>query len=239
VNFNLNKGGEAIGLFAADGTQIDAVTFGAQTSDVSEGRCPDGTASIVFLPTPTPRAANICPSGNTAPVLAPIGNKFVHQGQTLSFTAGATDADVPSQTLTFGLDGGAPAAAHINGSSGLFTWPTVGVPAPSTNLMTVRVTDNGTPSLDDSELIAVVVLAPLNFSQLNRTGNQLTFGWQAAPNQTYRVEYKDDLSAGGAWTTLPGSENLSTVGGSLSVTVDVTDPPHPLHNRFYRVELVQ
>src|SRR5207247_6392317 len=33
ASFQLNKAGEAIGLFAADGTQIDAVTFGAQTND--------------------------------------------------------------------------------------------------------------------------------------------------------------------------------------------------------------
>lgn len=34
----------AIGLFAADGTQIDAVTFGAQTNNVSEGRFATWTA---------------------------------------------------------------------------------------------------------------------------------------------------------------------------------------------------
>src|SRR5205807_6095837 len=98
------------------------------------------TIQIVVLPPP-----------NTAPTLAPISNKFVHQGETVSFTASATDSDVPMQTLTFSLDPGAPAAANINASSGLFTWPTTGVPAPATNVVTVRVTDNGSPSLDDSK----------------------------------------------------------------------------------------
>src|SRR5439155_13849624 len=84
VSFQLNKAGEQIGLFASDGLQIDAVTFGLQTSDVSEGRCPEGTTNIVVLATPSPRAANNCAANNTAPVLNAIGNKYVHQGQTLS-----------------------------------------------------------------------------------------------------------------------------------------------------------
>ena len=100
--------------------------------------------------------------------------------------------------------------------------------------MTVRVADNGTPSLDDSELFAVIVLAPLNFGQLSRTGNQLTMGWESAPGQTYRVLYKDDLNAP-TWMTLPGAENLSSGGGTLSVMVDVTGTPH----RFYTVRVVE
>src|SRR5262249_6644741 len=102
VNFQLNKAGEQIGLFAADGSAIDTVTFGPQTNDVSQGRCPDGANNIVSQPTPTPAAANNCGTGgNTAPVLAPIGNKLVHQGQTLTFTNSATDAEAPPQILTF------------------------------------------------------------------------------------------------------------------------------------------
>src|SRR5207245_1372795 len=110
------------GLFAADGSQVDAITFGPQTSDVSEGRCPDGTDNIVSMPSPTPRAPNSC--GNRPPVLDSIGNKIVHRGQTVTFTASATDPDYPPQTLTFSLDAGAPTGASINPSSGLFIWPT-------------------------------------------------------------------------------------------------------------------
>ncbi|MBI5387135.1 MAG: lamin tail domain-containing protein [Verrucomicrobia bacterium] len=59
VNFNLRQAGEAIGVFAADGTLIDAVAFSAQTSDVSEGRYPDGAAARYSMTTPTPRAPNV------------------------------------------------------------------------------------------------------------------------------------------------------------------------------------
>jgi hypothetical protein len=65
TSFQLSKNGEAIGLFAPDGTQIDAVTFGPQTNNISEGRYPDGAAQRYFMPTPTPRAPNI--TGRPAP----------------------------------------------------------------------------------------------------------------------------------------------------------------------------
>jgi hypothetical protein len=58
VNFRLRAAGEAIGLFAADGVQIDAVTFGQQTNNISMGRSPDGSEDVVFLPQPSPRQAN-------------------------------------------------------------------------------------------------------------------------------------------------------------------------------------
>ncbi|MGC8830247.1 MAG: lamin tail domain-containing protein [Verrucomicrobiia bacterium] len=50
VNFALSASGEAVGLFYPDGTVIDAVVFGQQSVDVSEGRFPDGGTNIVKFP---------------------------------------------------------------------------------------------------------------------------------------------------------------------------------------------
>ena len=72
VPFKLDKAGEAIGLFAPDGTAIDAVNFGAQTSNVSEGRYPDGGALRLFMPIPSPKAANILPPAPTPPSVTSI-----------------------------------------------------------------------------------------------------------------------------------------------------------------------
>ncbi len=58
ANFKLSQSGETIGLYASDGTIIDAVAFGTQTNNVSEGHYPDGTGPLYFMTTPTPRAAN-------------------------------------------------------------------------------------------------------------------------------------------------------------------------------------
>ena len=69
VPFKLDKSGEAIGLFAPDGTAIDAVVFGAQTSNVSEGRYPDGGALRLFMPAPSPNAPNILPPASNVPTV--------------------------------------------------------------------------------------------------------------------------------------------------------------------------
>ncbi len=93
---------------------------------------------------------------NVAPVLAPIGNKVVQVGAELTFTATATDADVPANTLTFSLGATFPAGATINGSTGAFSWtPTAG--QVGTHVDTVKVTDNGAPALGDFESISIEV----------------------------------------------------------------------------------
>jgi hypothetical protein len=83
VNFALAAAGEAIGLFAPDGAQIDAVVFGPQTADVSMGRYPDGSATIVSMPgTATPRGPNRID-------FSPGPLRFidaVRQGESLEFT---------------------------------------------------------------------------------------------------------------------------------------------------------
>ncbi len=59
ISFKLSAKGESIALFDPNGQQIDAVAFGAQTPDVSEGRSTDGAPQpFVVLPTATPGASN-------------------------------------------------------------------------------------------------------------------------------------------------------------------------------------
>ena len=59
VSFSLKAGGEALGVFSATGVQIDAVTFATQGLDVSQGRLPDGSPTIVtFSQVPSPAASN-------------------------------------------------------------------------------------------------------------------------------------------------------------------------------------
>jgi hypothetical protein len=58
VNFKLNASGETIGLYTAAGETINEVTFGAQSTDVSQARVPDGSVGWAFLTTPTPGATN-------------------------------------------------------------------------------------------------------------------------------------------------------------------------------------
>ena len=94
---------------------------------------------------------------NQAPVLDPIGNRSVETETLLTFTASASDADLPANTLTFSLDASAPAGASIHPTTGVFTW----TPSEAQGLgifpVTVRVTDNGIPVLDDFENLNILV----------------------------------------------------------------------------------
>ena len=69
VPFGLDKGGDALRLFRADGLPLDEVIFGKQKKDKSAGRYPDGSPAIIALPTPTPGAPNII---NARPLLSSI-----------------------------------------------------------------------------------------------------------------------------------------------------------------------
>ncbi|MDO1448406.1 malectin domain-containing carbohydrate-binding protein [Rhodocytophaga aerolata] len=136
----------------------------------------DGTLNINFLTgaanMPKVSAIEVIPVSivNQAPVLATIGNKTVTVGQTLSFTATATDADA-SQTKTYSLVG-APQGATINATTGAFSW----TPAQTGSFsFTVKVTDNGTPALSDEEQITVLVSAVgANAIRINAGGTTQT-----------------------------------------------------------------
>jgi hypothetical protein len=69
VPFKLSKDGEAIGLFAPDGTPIDVVIFGGQTANVTEGRYPDAGGLRLIMPTPSPMSPNILPPATQAPTI--------------------------------------------------------------------------------------------------------------------------------------------------------------------------
>ena len=114
-------------------------------------------------------------TGNNAPVLAAIGNKTVKELTPLTFTATATDADA-GQTLSYSLDVGAPAGATIGASTGAFSWTPTEAQGPGNYPITVRVTDNGSPTSNDFEAITVTVSeansAPVLAAITDRTINE-------------------------------------------------------------------
>ena len=109
---------------------------------------------------------------NTVPVLDPVGNQVVDEGVLLGFTATATDADLPANSLTFSLSG-APPGASINPTTGAFTWTPTEAQGAGAYLFDVVVTDDGSPNLAASELILVTVdevnIAPV----LDPVGNRV------------------------------------------------------------------
>jgi pectate lyase len=95
-------------------------------------------------------------SANTAPTLSPIPDTNIIAGVTLNITNVATDPDVP---LTFSLLS-APGNATLGASSGVFTWRPLIAEAGTTNLITVKVADNGSPILSATQSFHVIVSAP-------------------------------------------------------------------------------
>jgi hypothetical protein len=226
VSFKLDKSGESIGLYGADGNPVDYVIYGPQADDVSQGRYPDGDRAVIWaMPNPTPGAANQIP--NTAPVLAQIGDQFIHVGQTLRLSVTATDAESAFQQLSFTLDSGAPIGATIDPVTGSFTWVATNAVVPSTNAVTVRVTDNGTPPLSGSASFSVIIL-PLPQLDSALAGSVLHLSFQGLPGRTYQVQFKDDLSDTG-WTALTSS--LPGTGALLEADDDLASR----RQRYYRI----
>jgi hypothetical protein len=58
LKFRLSIDGETLSLYYKDGRLIDSHTFGVQTSDVSEGRSPDGADTWIKFNSPTPGTSN-------------------------------------------------------------------------------------------------------------------------------------------------------------------------------------
>jgi hypothetical protein len=229
VNFSLARGGEALGLFAPDGTQVDAVLFGPQTDDVSQGRFPNGVGTVHFFQNPTPGAPNVV-GGNSPPVLSPIPDQVVYLGRSLSLTAQATDPD-QGQSLSFALTD-SPQGAVIHSVTGLLTWTPSPAQAPSTNIFTVRVADNGSPSLSATRSFQVIVAIPPTVSAGLVTGDQFRFSFDAFPGKRYQIEYKNELSEP-AWQPL-GAERLAEQS-----EITATDGFSGRAHRFYRVRLVE
>jgi parallel beta-helix repeat protein len=94
---------------------------------------------------------------NTPPVLATIADQDVMEGTTITFSVTATDGDVPANQLTFSLESGAPEGATIDPVTGLFSWTPTEAQGPGAYDVTVKVTDDGSPSLSGTATFRVTV----------------------------------------------------------------------------------
>ena len=169
---------------------------------------------------------------NTPPVLTAMSNWTVNVGQTVAFTADATDTDSPPQTLTFSLLSG-PAAAtltQINNTNANFNWRPSVPDADTTNLIALRVADNGSPPLSATQAFKVTVnalnppvLAPASFS-----GGLFSLQVTGALGPDYEIQRSSNLvDWAAAFTT--NSPGLPFVWGDTNAA---TVPA-----QFYRVKV--
>jgi hypothetical protein len=210
------------GIFTWTPGETDGPGTNSITVRVTDNGSPPLSASRTF--------SVIVNEVNSAPVLTAISDRTIHAGAILNLTNSAADPDIPANTLAFSLDPGAPAGASINSSNGVFTWATQPEDANTTNAVTVRVTDDGTPPLNDTKSFVVTVVAP-PLQSISLSNNVVTIAWSAIAGEVYRVQYSEELP-GTNWIDLPPDV---TAPGSVA---SKDDSLGSAAQRFYRVLVV-
>ncbi len=127
-------------------TSIQATNAGSYSVAVSNTAGSATSASATLVVT----------AANTAPTFSPVPDSNIIAGVTLNITNVATDPDLP---LTFSLLS-TPGNASLDAASGVFSWRPLISQAGTTNLITVKVTDNGTPNLSATQSFNVIVSEP-------------------------------------------------------------------------------
>ena len=165
---------------------------------------------------------------NHAPVLSPIPTQLVNEGNTLTFTISATDADAPPQQLAFSLGPGAPAGASLDPVSGVFSWtpPLSGYSV--TNPVSVQVSDNASPPQSSTASFNIVVVPRPVLLSMDEVNGSIIVAWSVLPGLSYQPQYKENLPDA-SWTA------LGPVLVATSPTISVTDNPGTNLQRFYRL----
>lgn len=166
---------------------------------------------------------------NRPPVLTPMTNQLVFVGQAIAFSATATDPDIPRQNLQFSLGGTPPPGASINPTNGAFVWLPAPDQFPSTNTITIVVTDDGSPPRADAKSFTATVLG-LRLEPPVPTPDGRTLIWNVPSGRNFRVEFKTNLDDAN-WRPL--TDVISATNGTLVVPDPAPDP-----QRFYRLLLL-
>ena len=166
---------------------------------------------------------------NSAPALSPILSQTIHAGAKLSLHCIGQDAPGEDGTLTFSLDA-APLGTSIDATNGALSWQSLDADAGNTNHFLVRVTDNGLPSLSDTQSFDVLVVARPIIQGIGMTNDLVTVTWSAIAGHSYALQGNDDLTLTN-WLDLGGTVMSSSTTASQTNFIFGT----PL--RFYRVRL--
>ncbi|HVV00738.1 MAG TPA: family 43 glycosylhydrolase, partial [Verrucomicrobiae bacterium] len=164
--------------------------------------------------------------------VTPAPNRTVGAGQSLALTNTATEPASPPQTITYSLLSG-PGDAAVDSASGLFRWrPGVGR-APSTNPVSIRATDDGSPAQSATQnfLVTITNLTAPRFGTVSLANGTLQVSVSGDSGPDYVLESATALTPPISWT--PILTNSAPVPPfTWSVPAPSTDS-----TRFYRLEL--
>jgi hypothetical protein len=166
---------------------------------------------------------------NQAPLLAPVATQAILAGRVLRVTNAASDADIPAQTLSFNLLK-SPSGSAIDANAGGFTWRPAIAQSPSTQAVTVVVSDSGTPPMSATQSFSVKVSAPavpvLTFPVVTNAGDGFWITGDAGPD--YQILASTNLTSWSAIAT-------GTPAALPWFWTDTNSAPGAAH--FYRVRL--
>jgi hypothetical protein len=170
---------------------------------------------------------------NSAPVLTGPTNQVIDVLALWTANATAIDTDLPPNTLTFELASG-PDGLTVS-SGGLISWTPTEAQGPSTNTVTVRVFDDGVPSLSATNSFVVAVRSATNapppvIQSISVSNGIVTITWSAVAGRNYMLERKND------WDGTNWSEVLPAAS-AIGPTATATDAVGDAVQRFYRVVL--
>jgi hypothetical protein len=166
---------------------------------------------------------------NTLPTLVPIANQTVNVGQTVAFTASATDTDQPPQTLTFSLLSGI-GSATLNANTGAFAWRPAVTNANTTNSFALKVADNGSPILSATQSFTITVnpLPQPTVTSIVLNNGQMGFQVSGHAGPDYAMQVSLNLLN---WSTL-----FITNSPAMPFTWTDTNAA-TLPSRFYRIKV--
>jgi uncharacterized membrane protein len=137
---------------------------------------------------------------NHPPMFSPVSNQTVSTGVVLTITNLASDPDSPPQTLAFSLLS-APTGALVDTNTGVLTWRPPVARAGTSNFVSVKVADNGTPPLSATQGFAILVnpLAPTTLRVVSVSNGLVTLSVAGAAGPDYSMQASTNLAG---WATL-------------------------------------
>ncbi len=218
ANFSLSKSGDSIALFTPDLQPVDIITFGTQIDNVSQGRFPDGSTNIYSMNIPTPALPNVM-------------DAFVSEFEPIRISPGGTAfiqfhvPNVPPNLLIFKPGPGMPADAYLDKDRGIFVWlAPVSQFSFNTNF-SIKICDLR-PGGSTINVNITIVVVNINV-RIGKLNNFVTLTWNSTTQQTYRVEYKDDLN----------NFEWSNIAPLINATSSTTTILIPITNqyRYFRI----
>lgn len=222
------KGNEVLGTFTyspPSGTVLPA----GNNQELSVAFVPEDASNFDAVP-----ETKVAITVNGAPVLEVTGPAQVNEGALLTLTSSA--ADVNGDEITYSLEGSVPEGMSIVPETGTVTWTPTEEQSSVTYTITVRATDNGSPSLYIEQRVSITVneenVAPVLADIGNKealVGITLAFTVSATdvdlPAQT--ITYgASPLPRGASFNSTTGDFSWSPANnqtGSYTITFTATD----------------